>query len=99
MSNLLNNPKKNNLLNRGPRIVPEQSFSDSQKIAEKDKKITSVRVSKSTQKQLNALVGIGKATNVDELIEIMLNEYKSTHLIEEEQKQYDMLMQILDLKK
>lgn len=113
MSNLLNNNSKKKLLNRGPQITPTTEFkldeststiSKSQtnekinNLIKNDKKITSVRVRKSTQKQLNALVNINKADSVDQLIEIMLDEYKSNNLVKEEKKQFDLIMDLLNSK-
>lgn len=114
MSNLLNNSSKKKLLNRGPQITPATEFKLDESITstlpksqgnekintliKNDKKITSVRVRKSTQKQLNALVNINKADSVDQLIEIMLDEYKSNNLVKEEKKQFDLIMDLLNSK-
>ncbi|MFB5089513.1 hypothetical protein PGC35_20400 [Psychrobacillus sp. PGGUH221] len=113
MSNLLNNNSKKKLLNRGPQITPTTEFKldevtptstitkvneNTNKIIKSDKKITSVRVRKSTQKQLNALVNLNKADSVDQLIEIMLDEYKSNNLLKEEKKQFDLIMDLLNSK-
>ena len=107
MSNLLNNNSKKKLLNRGPQITPRTEFklddvptvSDRPNtVIKNDKKITSVRVRKSTQKQLNALVNLNKADSVDQLIEIMLDEYKSNNLLKEEKKQFDLIMDLFNSK-
>lgn len=108
MSNLLR-PKKKPLLDRGPKIEPQTSFSldeekninpvelkkdDMQeqevtaevKVTSKQKKpgrpkvirddqVTSVRLMKSTRSKLNALVQLGKAENVDVLMDTLVQEY------------------------
>lgn len=111
MSNLLNkSKKKGNLNERGPAIVPVDSFtmddlapkkdkkllrkSDTQKAAQLEKKVTSVRVKKSTRDKLNALVNLNKADTIDELIENMINEYLETNIMKDEKKQYDMIVEL-----
>lgn len=143
MSNLLNNEKpKRKLLQRGPKIVPEQEFkleptdetpadvavqeqpaATSQKTepeastkapkteqgasaktskapAKAPKKgdaasITSVRVTKSTRNKLNALIQLGKADNVDTLIDILLDEYIETSLLKDEKKTFNLILDII----
>lgn len=119
MSNLLNNDKpKKKLLNRGPKIVPEQEFILEDKIIETpsvepsktgatvakppkkaSKKIdatsiTSVRVSKATRSKLNALIQLGKADNVDTIIDILLAEYIENNLVKDEKKTYNLILDI-----
>lgn len=132
MSNLLNNDKpKKKLLNRGPKIVPEQEFVLEDKVIETppveqsetgttgktgktgttgktavkpprkvSKKvngatITSVRVTKATRNKLNALIQLGKADNVDTLIDILLDEYAENNLVKDEKKTYSLILSIL----
>ena len=119
MSNLLNNDKpKKKLLNRGPKIVPEQEFVLEDKVIETpsvepsktgatvakppkkaSKKIdaasiTSVRVTKATRNKLNALIQLGKADNVDTLIDVLLDEYVENSLVKDEKKTYNLILDI-----
>lgn len=109
MSNLLNKNSKKKLLERGPQISPSTSFklndveeaaqeSPKKPVAKKEappeKKVTSVRVRKSTRDKLNALVSLNKADTIDELIEIMIDEYSSVHITKDEKKQFDIVMDL-----
>lgn len=58
-------------------------------------KITSVRVTKPTRNKLNALVQLGKADNVDTLIDIILDEYIETNLLADEKKTYNLIYNII----
>lgn len=125
MSNILNNgrPKKR-LLDRGPKIVPEQEFKLEQTdetVAEASTheqltlnpaeleavipakapkkreapQITSVRVTKTTRNKLNALIQLGKAENVDTLIDILLDEYIESNFVKDEKKTYNLILDII----
>lgn len=115
MSNLLNKNSKKKLLERGPQISPANTFKiedvkpaveearppEIEKKKEKtpEKKVTSVRVKKSTRDRLNALVSLNKAENIDEMIEIMIDEYFSVHVTKDEKKQFDIVMDLYKSKK
>lgn len=111
MSDLLNNQPKKKLLNRGPKITPTTQFDPTdlstpeskQKKAVKEsssqKKDSSVRVKRSTRNKLNALVSLNKADTIDELIDIMIDEYMATHILKDERKQFDLVMELYKLKK
>ncbi|MDJ0332996.1 DUF5388 domain-containing protein [Planococcus sp. S3-L1] len=109
MSNLLNKNSKKKLLDRGPQIQPTTPFklddvepvvqAEPEKIVKKktissEKKESSVRVKKSTRNKLNALVSLNKADTIDDLIEIMFDEYFSVHVTKDEKKQFDMVMDL-----
>ncbi|OHX51647.1 DUF5388 domain-containing protein [Planococcus faecalis] len=109
MSNLLNKNSKKKLLDRGPQIQPTAPFKlddvepvvqvEPEKIVKKkptssEKKESSVRVKKSTRNKLNALVSLNKADTIDDLIEIMFDEYFSVHVTKDEKKQFDMIMDL-----
>ena len=119
MSNLLNNPRnRKKLLDRGPKIVPEQEFKieeveeTSPKTVEvqaekpsvketkrpTDTKITSVRVTKGTRNKINALIQLGKAESVDQLVDILLDEYIETNLVKDEKKTYNLVLEIIQKK-
>lgn len=109
MSNLLNKSPKKKILERGPQITPSTSFKledveptvqevpakpAKKKEVPTEKKETSVRVKKSTRNKLNALVSLNKAETIDELIEIMFDEYFSVHVTKDEKKQFDIVMDL-----
>ncbi|HWL23359.1 MAG TPA: DUF5388 domain-containing protein [Ureibacillus sp.] len=117
MSNLLNNQRsKKRLLDRGPKIVPDQEFKldevnetttvevETEKPVEKDTKrradtrITSVRVTKTTRNKINTLIQLGKAESVDQLIDILLDEYIETNLVKDEKKTYNLVFEIIQKK-
>lgn len=60
---------------------------------------TTVRVSSSTKEKLNALVTMGIADSVDNLLEILIEEYESAYLTKEEKKQYSLILEIYAAKK
>lgn len=119
MSDLLkNNAGKKKLLNRGPKILPDQEFkleekdtdveaeAEVQKLDQKPEapkptkkrevaQITSVRVTKTTRNKLNALIQLGKAENVDNLIDILLDEYIENNLLKEEKKTFNIVLDII----
>lgn len=125
MSNLLNNGKpRKRLLERGPKIVPEQEFkldveeenelegsmqlhqldrtpkqasaaAPTSKRRESPPHITSVRVTKQTRNKLNALIQMGKAENVDILIDILMDEYIENNLVKDEKKTFNLVLDII----
>lgn len=108
MSNLLNSGSKKKLLERGPQIAPATSFKleDTEKATAKARvenkraneksvnKISSVRVRKTTRDKLNALVNINKADTIDELLEIIIEEYMAVHITKDEKKQLDIILEL-----
>lgn len=109
MSNLLNKNSKKKLLERGPQISPATQFKIDEtepvvekpvaRAAEKKEKLPknkfgSVRVKKSTRDKLNALVSLNKADNVDELVDLMIEEYLTVHITKDEKKQLDIIMEL-----
>lgn len=121
MSNLLNNGKpKKKLLERGPKIVPDQEFkleTEEEANAEssaqghrleappvegakqprkrESAQITSVRVTKTTRNKLNAFIQLGKADNVNVMIDILLDEYIENNLVKDEKKTFNLILDIL----
>lgn len=129
MSNLLN-PKKKQLLNRGPKIEPQTAFSldeelevdelkkDGQQEQQpttaieatpqtkkpgrpkviRDDQVTSVRLMKSTRSKLNALVQLGKAENVDLLIDSLVEDYIKQELTKDEKRIYQIVFETFNKK-
>lgn len=109
MSNLLNNPSKKKLLERGTPIEPTTQFKleevesatttskiDTRRAKERSpkNKPSSVRVKKTTRDRLNALVSLNKAETVDDLLDIMIEEYVSAHVTKDEKKQLDIIIEL-----
>lgn len=67
---------------------------ETKKVVSTEKKVTSVRVKKSTRDKLNALVSLNKADTIDELLEIMIDEYLSANILKDEKKQFDMVVEL-----
>ena len=70
--------------------VPKKA-ANSNVITEKS---TTVRVSMSTKNKLNALVTIGIAPTVDDVIDLLINDYQSNILTKDEKKQYDIIFEL-----
>lgn len=83
-----------------PTPTPTSSKVESKTSAKAPKKrevaqITSVRVTKPTRNKLNALIQLGKADNVDTLIDILLDEYIETNLVKDEKKTFNLVLDII----
>jgi hypothetical protein len=113
MSDLLKK-KTTSKLDRGQQIQPSTLFNLEREkpIAEKKSempirskhknesdKTTTVRVSTSTKNRLNALVTLGVAETVDQLIDILLEEYTTNILSKDEKKQLDLIFDLYRSKK
>ena len=70
--------------------VPKKS-TNSNVIVEKS---TTVRVNMSTKNKLNALVTIGIAPTVGDVIDLLINDYQSNILTKDEKKQYDIIFEL-----
>lgn len=57
--------------------------------------ISSVRLTKATRNKLNALVQMGRAENVDILLDILLDEYITNHLLKEDKRMFEMIVELL----
>jgi hypothetical protein len=81
-----------------PKTAPEESKKVEAKAIPKQRNsqnITSVRVTKATRNKLNALIQMGKADNVDILIDILLDEYIDNTLVKDEKKTYGIVLNII----
>ena len=76
---------------------PEQNYSP-KKEPMPEKQITSVRVSKSTRYDLNALVSLNKADTIDDLIAVIVEEYLDLHVTKNEKMQFDIVRELLRVK-
>lgn len=81
-----------------PAHAPRQTEATDSPKANKRREaaqITSVRVTKTTRNKLNALIQLGKADNVDSLIDILLDEYIKTNLVKDEEKTFNLILDII----
>ncbi|MED3804411.1 DUF5388 domain-containing protein [Lysinibacillus xylanilyticus] len=81
-----------------PALTPRQTEATDSPKTNKNReaaKITSVRVTKTTRNKLNALIQLGKADNVDSLIDILLDEYIETSLVKDEEKTFNLILDII----
>ena len=114
MSNLVQKNKgKKKLLIKTPVNKPETVFKiedvekpdistkkSSKKVSSKsvDNSAT-VRVNKTTRNKLNALVSLGKASSVDDLLEQVIDTYLENNLTKEELKLFNSFLLVLKNKK
>lgn len=62
-------------------------------------KTTTVRVSAATKNKLNAMVTVGIADTVDQLTDVLIDEYISNILSKEEKKQLNIVLDLYKTKK
>lgn len=73
-----------------PVSVPKKT-TVSNLIAEKS---TTVRVNMSTKSKLNALVTLGIAQTVDEVTDLLINDYLTNILTKDERKQFEIILEL-----
>ena len=64
----------------------------------RDDQVTSVRLMKSTRSKLNALVQLGKADNVDSLIDTLVDDYLNQELTKDEKRIYQVVFETFNKK-
>lgn len=64
----------------------------------RDDQVTSVRLMKSTRSKLNALVQLGKAENVDLLIDSLVEDYIKQELTKDEKRIYQIVFETFNKK-
>lgn len=57
-------------------------------------KSTTVRVNMSTKNKLNALVTLGIASTVDDVTDLLINDYISNILTKDERKQFEIIFEL-----
>lgn len=57
-------------------------------------KSTTVRVNMSTKSKLNALVTLGIAQTVDEVTDLLINDYLTNILTKDERKQFEIILEL-----
>lgn len=77
-----------------PVVTEPAQSSEIKKAASSERKATSVRVRKSTRNKLNALVSLNKAETIDDLLDIMIEEYMSANLLKDEKKQFELILEL-----
>lgn len=108
MSDLLR--KKTKKIERSPTVTPKTTFSVSDlpqqpKEVEVEKKVspakpavvektTTVRVSVAMKNKLNAMVTMGIADTVDQLTDVLIDEYVTNILSKDEKKQLEIILDL-----
>lgn len=77
-----------------PAVTEPTQSAEIKKAVSSERKATSVRVRKSTRNKLNALVSLNKAETIDDLLDIMIDEYLSANLLKDEKKQFDLILEL-----
>lgn len=75
------------------KAAPKKSTTKKKRKINED--ITSVRVTKETRSRLNALIQLGRAENVDDLIDAIVDDYIEMQLTPNEKKTFDILVKVI----
>lgn len=75
------------------KATPKKSTTKKKRKINED--ITSVRVTKETRSRLNALIQLGRAENVDDLIDAIVDDYIEMQLPPNEKKTFDILVKVI----
>lgn len=75
------------------KATPKKSTTKKKRKINED--ITSVRVTKETRSRLNALIQLGRAENVDDLIDAIVDDYIEMQLTPNEKKTFDILVKVI----
>lgn len=74
------------------KVTPKKATKKKRKVNED---ITSVRVTKETRSRLNALIQLGRAENVDDLIDAIVDDYIEVQLTPAEKKTFNILVDVI----
>ena len=72
-------------------VVSKKPVNTSNK---KKKKSTTVRLNMSTKNKINALVTLGIASTVDDVTDLLINDYISNILTKDERKQFEIIFEL-----
>lgn len=75
------------------KVAPKKPTTKKKRKINED--ITSVRVTKETRSRLNALIQLGRAENVDDLIDAIVDDYIEMQLTPNEKKTFDILVKVI----
>lgn len=81
---------ENNAETNIPKIT-HKATSSSNVIVEKS---TTVRVNVSTKNKINTLVTLGIASTVDDVIDLLINDYLTNILTKDERKQFEIIYEL-----
>ena len=87
----LENDKENVKVPESTTVSIPKKATVSNVVAEKS---STVRVNMSTKGKLNALVTIGIASTVDEVIDLLINDYLTNILTKDERKQFEIILEL-----
>jgi len=89
--NDLENDKEDAKVPETPPVSVPKKTTVSNLVAEKS---TTVRVNMTTKSKLNALVTLGIAPTVDEVIDLLINDYLTNILTKDERKQFEIILEL-----
>jgi hypothetical protein len=72
-------------------VVSKKPVNTTNVIAEKS---TTVRLNMSTKNKINALVTLGIASTVDDVTDLLINDYISNILTKDERKQFEIIFEL-----
>ena len=72
-------------------VVSKKPVNTSNVVAEKS---TTVRLNMSTKNKINALVTLGIASTVDDVTDLLINDYISNILTKDERKQFEIIFEL-----
>lgn len=85
------NDKEDAKVPETPSVSVPKKTTVSNLVAEKS---TTVRVNMTTKSKLNALVTLGIAQTVDEVIDLLINDYLTNILTKDERKQFEIILEL-----
>ena len=74
-----------------PEVGSKKAVKTSNVVAEKS---TTVRLNMSTKNKINALVTLGIASTVDDVTDLLINDYVSNILTKDERKQFEIIFEL-----
>jgi len=77
-----------------PEKTPEPTAKNTVNSNVVSEKSTTVRVNMTTKNKLNALVTLGIASTVDDVTDLLINDYISNILTKDERKQFEIIFEL-----
>jgi len=81
-------------VSKEPEKTPEPTVKKAVNTNVVAEKSTTVRVNMTTKNKLNALVTLGIASTVDDVTDLLINDYISNILTKDERKQFEIIFEL-----
>lgn len=81
-------------VSKEPEKTPEPTAKKTVNSNVVSEKSTTVRVNMTTKNKLNALVTLGIASTVDDVTDLLINDYISNILTKDERKQFEIIFEL-----